>query len=183
MTDEIVEPVVLNLTPQGRIMRWLRECFGDEVASNRAERAARVLEEACELAQAEGVGVAQVGAICHRVYGRPVGVPEREGAGVMVAMLGWAGASWCDLDLLVEGEVARIESIGVEEWRRRHQAKAAAGTALAGTPTRDVIEAAVAWVEAEVANDPPAENLLVGLRVRERIEKTRRASRRRKRSR
>lgn len=177
-TDEIVEPVVLNLTPQGRVMRWLRECFGEDVASNRAERAARVLEEACELAQAEGVGVAQVGAICHRVYGRPVGIPEREGAGVMVAMLGWAGASWVDLDLLVEGEVARIESIGVEEWRRRHQAKADAGT-----PTREMIEAAVAWVENEVANDPPAENLLIGLRVRERIEKDARASRRRRKGR
>jgi len=129
------------LARQGRIMAWLRAAFGEDVASNRTERAARVLEEAAELAQAEGLSHWDAERIVSRVYHQPVGVPQREAAGVMVAMLGWAGAAWVDLDLLTEGEIARVESRDIEEWRRRHQVKVAQGIALAGTPPAEPVHA------------------------------------------
>ena len=119
---------------QRRVCDWLRERYGIGVLLDRRERAARVLEEAAELAQAEGVDLAQADRILVRAFTRPIGEPEQEGAGVGVTLLAWAAAAEVDLERITRAEVERIEGLSVEHCRRKHAEKAAAGTALAGTP-------------------------------------------------
>lgn len=127
---------VVDLIPdlKRRISEWLRTRFGDEVRLNRHERAARVLEEAAELAQAEGVDRAFADRILARVFSRPRGNPYQEAAGVAVTLLAWSATTGADLDALALAEVERIERLPVEHFRQKHAEKAAAGTALAGTP-------------------------------------------------
>lgn len=119
---------------QARIVEWLRTRFGAEVLASRHERAARVLEEAAELAQAEGLDYAFASRIIGRVFSRPPGQARQEAAGVAVTLLAWAAAADADLDALATAEVQRIEALPIEHFRRKHAEKAAAGTALAGTP-------------------------------------------------
>lgn len=117
-----------------RVASWLLTRFGLGVLASRQERAARVLEEAAELAQAEGLDLAQADRILVRVFSRPIGDPSQEAAGVMVTMLAWAHVATVDLLAVAEAEVQRIEGLPIEHFRRKHAEKAAAGTALAGTP-------------------------------------------------
>lgn len=108
--------------------------FGDVVLASRHERAARVLEEAAELAQAEGVDLAHADRVLVRVYGRPAGDPRQEGAGVAVTLLAWAAVAEVDLEGVTRAEVDRIEALPVEQLRRKHAEKVSAGIALAGIP-------------------------------------------------
>jgi len=124
-------------TYQVRVMAWLRSRFGEEVATNRAERAARVVEEAIELAQAEGVPLFQIHAITFGVYSRPEGHAPQEAAGVMVTLLAWEGATGFDLETLLQVELARIELLSVDHFRLKHEEKAQAGTAMHGTLPSD----------------------------------------------
>lgn len=117
---------------QLRICDWLRYSFGNEVLESRPERAARVLEEAAELAQAEGVDIAQADRILVRAYGRPAGEPSQEAAGVAITLLAWAAVADVDLERVARAEVNRIEGLPVEALRRKHAEKVTAGIALAG---------------------------------------------------
>lgn len=56
---------------------WAVEMFG-QVALDRDERMDRFLEEAIELAHADGVGLIHLHRIIKRVYGRPAGDVARE---------------------------------------------------------------------------------------------------------
>jgi hypothetical protein len=113
-----------------RIAEWVRSRFGERCLMDRRERAMRVVEEAIELGQAEGVTQADVVRIAVRVYSRPVGEAGQEAAGVQVCLLAWAIAADANLDVLTRHEVERIERVPAEVSRAKHNAKAAAGTAI-----------------------------------------------------
>jgi len=117
---------------QTRMMIWLIKNFGEGVATSRVERAARVLEEAAELAQAEGVPLGQAMRITDRAYERPPGEPWQEAAGVTTTLLAWAGVTGTDLLAVADAELTRVEEIPVEDMRRKHAEKVQAGTAFAG---------------------------------------------------
>lgn len=122
-----------SIEMQARICAWLRTRFGEAVMESRHERAARILEEAAELAQAEGMDRAFADRVLARVFSRPPGHPSQEAAGVAVTLLAWAAVAGVDVDAAALAEVERIERLPVEHFRRKHAEKAAAGTALAGT--------------------------------------------------
>lgn len=65
-------------------MHWCRDTFGDTIATDIVERAARLLEEATEVAQAANVPIQMAAAITHRVYNRPKGLLPQEMGGVIV---------------------------------------------------------------------------------------------------
>ncbi len=115
-----------------RIAAWVRSRFGESVLTNRQERAARILEEAHELAQAEGVPFMQVVLISQRTYSRPVGDPDNEAAGVRLTLEGWGVAADRDVDELARREMDRLEKLDPEVSRRKHADKARAGTAMPG---------------------------------------------------
>lgn len=113
---------------QRRIAAWAKSRFGDGTMDRR-ERAIRVLEEAIELAQAEGIRRHTISALLLHVYTKPVGEPNQEAAGVGVCLLAWAEGAGENLSSLIHDEVDRIEGKSKEHFRDRHQKKVDAGIA------------------------------------------------------
>ena len=69
---------------QQRVEEWLEACFPLSVRSDRAERTHRFLEEALELAQANGCSRDDAVALVDYVFSRAKGDPKQEVGGVMV---------------------------------------------------------------------------------------------------
>lgn len=92
---------------QQRVEEWLRACFPPYVWRNRYERTHRFLEEALELAQANGCTQDQALALVHYVYGRPEGSPELEVGGVMVTLASLCSASGIDMQEAGNAELHR----------------------------------------------------------------------------
>lgn len=109
-------------------LQWAIETFGN-VARNRDERAARLVEEAVELAQAEGVPLAVIERIGRHVYSKPPGDPIAELQGVALTLDACAENLGDTVAAATERELARVRSRSVSEWKQRHDAKVAAGRA------------------------------------------------------
>lgn len=112
-----------------RVAEWIRTRIG-EANSHRRERAMRCLEEAVELAQAEGIGIDLVRKQVDHVFARPPGEPEQEVAGVAVCLLAWCAATGVRLFDLAEREVGRIERKPVDQIRGSVARKADADLVL-----------------------------------------------------
>ena len=109
-------------------LAWAVGVFGS-TATLRDERAMRFVEEAVELAQAEGVDEETMRRNVARVYARRPGSTAKE-----------IGQAQATLEMLAENiglsaagaadrEFARAQAIPAEEWARRHAAKAEIGIA------------------------------------------------------
>lgn len=101
---------------QGDVGRWMIECFGEVIAMDPLERIMRFLEEALELAQAEGMSAEEVGRVVSSVYGRPIGESFQEVGGVMVTL-----AAFCfrrDIDL-ASAAITEFDRIDSPEMRRK----------------------------------------------------------------
>jgi hypothetical protein len=109
-------------------LQWAVETFG-AVARNRDERAARLVEEAIELAQAEGVGLDVVERIARHVYSKPAGDPVAELQGVALTLDACAENMGDSVAGATARELARVRSRSTAEWKARHDAKVAAGRA------------------------------------------------------
>lgn len=114
---------------QARVGQWVLKAFGSFIATSRQERALRIVEEAVELAQAEGIWATQVALIVDRVYSRPIGTPRAEAGGVGVTYLAYCEAFGEDHRKLIETELARINTPAIlERCRAKQREKVAAGT-------------------------------------------------------
>lgn len=113
-----------------RAAAWVESRFGREVLMNRQERARRLVEEAIELAQAEKVDSLEVLKIAARVYDRPPGEPRQEFGGVLLTALAYSYAAQCRTTDVALDEIVRVERVPAEISRAKHNAKAAAGTAI-----------------------------------------------------
>jgi hypothetical protein len=122
---------------QARVVDFVKTRFG-EANMDRRERAARVLEEALEIAQVEGMTIADVAKLGNHVYSKPAGEPAQEAAGTGVALLAYAAAVGVSADAVEAAEVDRIHSLPAEHFRARHQAKAEAGVAMSAAPSKPV---------------------------------------------
>jgi hypothetical protein len=109
---------------QQRVERWLDACFPPAVRSDRVERTHRFLEEALELAQANGCSRDDALALVEYVFGRPVGRPDQEVGGVMVTLAGLCSASAINMDDAGERELERnwdrIETIRTKQQAKPH---------------------------------------------------------------
>lgn len=113
---------------QKRVGKWVVSRFG-MAALERKERTMRVLEEAVELAQAEGLPIHEAVNMVRHVYKRPPGNRMQEAAGVGVTLLAWAAARDADLWGLIVKEIDRIHELPAEHFRQRQRIKAKAGLA------------------------------------------------------
>lgn len=114
---------------QTRVGRWVRTTFTDGALTDRWERAARVVEEAIELGQAEGLSDDDVYRLLKRVYARPAGHVEQEAGGLMVCLLAWAAGRDTSLAACALMEMERIETPqAIEKIRRKQSEKAVSGT-------------------------------------------------------
>jgi hypothetical protein len=113
---------------QGRVEEWLIACFSPCVRADRQERTHRFLEEALELAQANGCTRKDAQALVEYVYSRPEGRPECEVGGVMVTLASLCSATSIDMNEAGDRELKRnwerIEAI------RRKQASKPLGSPL-----------------------------------------------------
>lgn len=102
-------------------------CFGRAVVDDRRERVTRILEEAIELAQAEGLDEDVVARMTARVFAKPAGDPRQELGGLGVCVLVYAEAAGVSADALEAEEVAAILARDPAYFRGRQNAKAAQG--------------------------------------------------------
>ncbi len=113
---------------QKAVLKWAVDSFGP-IALNRDERAARLVEEAVEVAQVEGVRAEVVQRILARVYSRPPGELGQEIGGCGITLLALAENAGIDHDTEVLREWRRVLSKPRNWWERKHAEKVAAGTA------------------------------------------------------
>lgn len=95
---------------QARVAAWIVRVFGVHRLFQKQQRALRLVEEAIEYAQAEGVYIGQVQQVTLQVYSRPPGDPYQELGGVGVTWLGACVARRACADVVLDVELARIES-------------------------------------------------------------------------
>lgn len=109
---------------QRRVERWLEACFSHAVRADRVERTHRFLEEALELAQANGCSQEDAHALVNYVFGRPEGRPEEEVGGVMVTLAGLCSASDINMDEAADRELERnwdrIDLIRAKQQTKPH---------------------------------------------------------------
>lgn len=103
---------------------WVIECFGRDLANDRAERNRRFLEEAVELAQSLGCDKTTILQIVEYVYTRDTGIPEQEVGGVMVTFAALCEANNIEMAVAGQNELSRISSVGVmRKIRAKHSLK------------------------------------------------------------
>lgn len=107
---------------QARVGQWVIRCLGSAHLMDRRIRAKRLLEEALELAQSESVTKDVALAWVEWVYGRPVGRPRQEAAGVGLCLLAYCEAMDEDYKKLIETELARVSSAEMMAKIREKQA-------------------------------------------------------------
>lgn len=117
-----------NPTRQKKVMSWALENFGP-VAANRDERAARLLEEAIEIAQIQGLSISLIQRIAEHVYSRPPGRLGQEIGGVAITLDALAENTGFSVEEEAGRELARILALPKEWWKRKHAVKVAAGVA------------------------------------------------------
>ena len=109
-------------------LAWARMMFGP-VALLRGERLMRFVEEAIELAHADGMERQTFDAIANRVYSRERGDVNKEIGQAEACLETYAENIGESADLLAQVEWERVQKIPREEWERRHAAKVALGIA------------------------------------------------------
>ncbi len=120
--------VILKITSfQKRVEEWLKACFPAAVRSDRAERTHRFLEEALELAQANGCSREDAAALVQYVYDRPIGRPDLEVGGTMVTLAALCSASAINMDEAGDRELVR-------NWERIDQIRAKQASKPHGSP-------------------------------------------------
>jgi len=110
-------------------LAWACATFGP-VAKVRSERLMRFVEEAIELAHADGMERSMLDAIAGRIYGRDRGEIKQEIGQAQACLETYAESIGESADALAEIEWQRVQSIPQSEWERRHAAKQAIGIAL-----------------------------------------------------
>lgn len=131
--DEETLPRTVSIERPAAFLAWAREMFGP-VATVRGERLMRFIEEAIELAHADGMERATFDAITNRVYSRPVGEINKEIGQAQACLETYAENIGESASNLAEIEWQRVQRIPRAEWTRRHAAKRAIGIALDDPP-------------------------------------------------
>lgn len=92
------------------VNRWGDYVFGPRKEEHGAHvYSLRLLEEALELAQAEGATIAEVQHIVSQVLSKEPGEPKKELGGVLICVSGYANAAEFNLGEVFEFEYARIQ--------------------------------------------------------------------------
>lgn len=98
---------------------WCKRTFGSRIASSVHERSLRVVEEAIELAQSEGVDEALLHKLVSNIMARPKGKPFQEVGGVAVTLLIYCEQQHLDLEWCMQEELQRILGKDPQAFRDR----------------------------------------------------------------
>jgi hypothetical protein len=111
-----------------QFLKWAVDTFGP-IALDRQERLARFVEEAIELAHAEGMERDLFNRIADRVYAREPGWTPKEIGQAQACLETFAESIMESSDALASLEFDRVRCIDRKEWTRRHEAKVKLGIA------------------------------------------------------
>ncbi|MFN4296783.1 MAG: hypothetical protein ACK4FB_08055 [Brevundimonas sp.] len=125
---------------QSRVLPWLMECFGAEIAADKVERCDRFIEEALELAQSLDWPIERAHALVEYVFNRPKGEPHQEVGGVMVTLAALCEAAGLDMQAGGDDELARIMRPEIVLKIRAKQAAKPTGSALPIAPPQTGME-------------------------------------------
>ena len=123
LRDDDTSPADLR---QARAAEWVKTRLGERALLPR-ERALRVLEEAIELSQTEGLGFADMVRLVAYVLKRPVGDPFKELGGLRFTILAYAEVRGYSALAAESTELDRVFAEDPDTFRRRNAEKAAAG--------------------------------------------------------
>lgn len=126
------------MTKQSDLLAWCVSTFGAQTALSPLERAARLVEEAIEVAQAAGLQRYQAMLTLHRVYDRPAGELRQEIGGCAFTLAALAEVAGLNVAHELQREYERVMSIDPEFFRAKHAAKVAAGTSQCNSLVDDV---------------------------------------------
>lgn len=126
------------MSKQSDLLAWCVSTFGAQMALDPLERAARLVEEAIEVAQAAGLGLGAVRNIACRVYHRPAGELRQEIGGCAFTLAALAERAGLNVAHELQCEYERVMSIDPEFFRAKHAAKVAAGTSQRNNLVDDV---------------------------------------------
>jgi len=115
---------------------WVRKAFGFE-STQPKERAFRLLEEAMELAQAEGCSLDDCQLLLQQVYTRPMGAVSTEMGDVAFTLLAYAQSRSLDLERYEAERLQRALLGDIEMFRRRQNEKHAMGLSVEGIKAKD----------------------------------------------
>lgn len=113
---------------QSEIDEWVTSVCGTDARNSLHERVTRVIEEALELAQAEGLSKDAAARLVEFVFSRPAGEPEQEASGLGMTLLSYCAVKDFDLIKIVRAELSRVSTPAVRlSVLRNHVRKVAAG--------------------------------------------------------
>lgn len=140
---------------QSRVNAWMLTCFGAEVAADLPERNHRFLEEALELAQANGCTKSEAAQLVLYVYGRPAGEPAQEVGGVLLTLASLCTSGHIDMMGAGKAELDRCSTNKmIAKLRAKNKAKVAGSPlpSFAGQPadTVSTAERTIALTPAEI---------------------------------
>lgn len=107
---------------QEQVEAWLKACLPASARQDQLERTFRFLEEALELAQANGCSRDDAQTLVEYVYGRPHGRPDEEVGGVMVTLASLCSAVGIDMNDAGDRELKRNWA-RIDDIRRKQAAK------------------------------------------------------------
>lgn len=107
---------------QDDVKVWIEECFGKEIAYDKAERNHRFLEEALELVQACECTAEEAHMLVDYVFNRPVGEMTQEVGGAIVTLNSLCNAHNVDLEECGDVELARIQQPEIMQKIKTKQA-------------------------------------------------------------
>lgn len=102
---------------------WAVRAFGRDHTTNSRLRALRLLEEAIELAQAEGIERHLVDHCTQVVYSRPVGDANQEIGGVLATAAVYCECKGLDMELVLRSELDRVLSKPLDHFAQRNRDK------------------------------------------------------------
>lgn len=106
---------------QWKMMAWHNHAFGNLGPQAARVYSMRVLEEALELAQAEGVRPVEVAHIVQQVYAKPAGEPAKELGGLLITITGYANMAGLSIEDVFRTEYNRIQDpVLIEKIRYRN---------------------------------------------------------------
>ncbi len=135
---------------QDRVISWVVDCFGSEVADCRPERNHRFLEEALELVQALGCTRDESHQLVDYVFDRPVGSAGQEVGGVMITLAALCGANELSMGYEAEVELGRICAPEIKEKIRLKQAAKPAMSPLPEYPEREPYKIVASTIDSYV---------------------------------
>src|SRR6185295_13563995 len=103
---------------QARVYEWCVATFGC-AGNERRERALRLVEEAMEVAQAEGLEYIQVRDLLSYVYAKAPGNPASEAGGVGTTLLAYCAALGISANKAEKEEWDRVREFDAEYFRER----------------------------------------------------------------